>query len=235
VWKMWSTSTNPNLPALPVDQMPQLNACYDMAWQQRSSGHQYNSQSGHGTLFGLHTQKIIGLVIKSKLCSYCNTFTKKNPGVEVPLHQCWKNHEGSSGSMESSGAVQLLVESFEKHKVVIKRLCCDDESSIRADCQWSNADYMKNNNTTVLPQVPISKGINKGKLVNRADKGKLPAHVPEPLFVADPNHRRKGLSGELIKIDTANVSSKFTMTRMDTVRIAKNFGYMARTLKHRKP
>jgi hypothetical protein len=28
---------------------------------------------------------------------------------------------------------------------------------------------------------------------------------------------------------------KFTMTRMDTVRIAKNFGYMARTLKHRKP
>jgi hypothetical protein len=236
VWKLWLNSNDANLPALPVDRMPhQLNACYDMAWQQKGSGHRYNSQSGHGTLFGLHTRKIIGLVIKSKLCSYCNNLTRKNPGDDVPLHKCWKNHEGSSGSMESCGAIQVLVEAFEKHKVVIKRLCCDDDSSIRADCQWSNADYLMNNSTTILPQVAISKGVNKGKLQARPDKGKLPAHVPEPFFVADPNHRRKVLSGDLIKLDSANVSMKFTMTRMDTVRLAKNSGYMARTLKHRDP
>jgi hypothetical protein len=234
VWKMWYN--DPTLGPIPVERMPQIDASYDMAWQQKGSGHQYNSQSGHGSLFGRYSRKIIGLVIKSKLCSFCASFKKKNPEAEedqVPWHSCWKNHVGSSGSMESSGAVDVLVEAFEKRKVVIKRLCCDDDSSIRADCQWSNADYLKNNNTDVLPKVAISKGKNKGKLQDRPDKGKLPSHVPEPLFVADPNHRRKGLTGELIKLDMSRVDEKFTMTRMDSTRIGKNFGYMARTLKDR--
>jgi hypothetical protein len=84
VWKMWEG--DPTLCPMPVDRMPQLDATYDMAWQQKGSGHQYNSMSGHGSLFGRHTRKIIGLVIKSKPCSYCNTYKKKNPGAE-----CWKN------------------------------------------------------------------------------------------------------------------------------------------------
>jgi hypothetical protein len=154
---------------------------------------------------------------------------------DVPLHHCWNNHEGSSGSMELIGAVELLVEAFEKRKVVISRLCCDDDSSIRANCQCSNTNYLKNYGVDTLPKVPISKGINKGKLQDRPDKGKLPAHVPEPKFVADPNHRRKILSGELIQLDTSKVSEKFTMTRMDTTRLSKNFGYMVRTLKQRDP
>jgi hypothetical protein len=229
VWKMWTGDTS--LSAMPVERMPQLEASYDMAWQQKGSGHQYNSQSGHGTLFGRFSRKVIGLVIKSKRCCYCNTFTKKNPGLAVPLHDCWKNHEGSSGSMESIGAVEVLTEAFERYKVVIRKLCCDDDSSIRADCQWSNTDYLKNNNTNVLPMVPKTLGKNKGDLQPRPDKGKLPGHVPEPMFVADPNHRRKLLSGDLIKLDSSKVDLKFTMTRMDTTRITKNFGYMARTLR----
>jgi hypothetical protein len=197
VWKMW-TSDEANMGPVPVDRMPRVDASYDMAWQQKGSGHQYNSQSGHGSLFGRYSRKIIGLVIKSKLCNFCEAFKKSNPGVDeamIPEHHCWKNHNGSSGSMESSGAVDVLVEAFVKRKVVIQRLCCDDDSSIRADCQWSNADYLMNNGTDTLPKVAITKGKNKGKLQDRPDKGKLPAFVPEPEFVADPNHRRKGLTG----------------------------------------
>jgi hypothetical protein len=234
VWKMWKDDET--LGPMPVDRMPQIDASYDMAWQQKGSGHQYNSQSGHGSLFGWYSRKIIGLVVKSKLCNFCNAFKKKSPeDMEVPDHRCWKNHDGSSGSMESSGAVQVLVDAFEQRKVVIKRLCCDDDSSIRADCQWSNADYLKNYNLDEVPKIAITKGKNKGKLQDRPDKGKLPPHVPEPLFVADPNHRRKGLTGELIKLDTSKADEKFTMTRMDSTRIGKNFGYMARTLKQRDP
>ena len=135
--------------------------------------------------------------------------------------------------MESSGAVQVLVDSFEKRKIVIRRLCCDDDSSVRADCQWSNDDFMKNNNTNELPMVKKKHGKNKDQLQCRPDKGKLPGHVPEPLFVADPNHRRKGLTGELIKLDTSKADNKCTMTRMDSTRIGKNFGYMAWSLKER--
>jgi hypothetical protein len=38
------------------------------------------------------------------------------------------------------------------------------------------------------------------------------------------------LTGELIALDTAKVHDKMTMTRMDSIRIGKNFGYMACTL-----
>jgi hypothetical protein len=213
--------------------MPKVHASYDMAWQQKGSGHVYNSFSGHGVFVGRHTRKVIALVIKSKTCGTCNAWKKKHGDLECLPHTCWKNHEGSSGSMESAGCLELVVQCFERHNVIIERLCCDDDSSIRADCQWNNADYMKNNNTDVLPLVPKKVGKNKGKLQPRPDKGKLPSHVPEPWFVADPNHRRKGLTGELIKLDKSTNDKRFTMTRMDSTRIGKNFGYMARTLKDR--
>jgi hypothetical protein len=88
-----------------------------------------------------------------------------------------------------------------------------------------------NNNTTVVPLVAKNVGKNKGKLQPRPDKGKLPAKVPEPIVVADPNHRCKGLTGERIKLDKSNNDKRFTMTCIDSTRIGKNFGYMARTLK----
>ena len=182
----------------------------------------------------MHSRKVIALVIKSKTCGVCTTWKKKNPDLDenmMPDHTCWKNHVGSSGSMESSGCLELVVNLFDKYNVVVHRLCCDDDSSIRADCQWSNANYLANNNTDVLPMVPKKVGVNKGKLQVRPDEGKLPAHVPEPVFVADPNHRRKGLTGELIKLDKSTTDKRFTMTGMDSTRIGKNFGYMARTLK----
>jgi hypothetical protein len=132
--------------------------------------------------------------------------------------------------MELAGCLQLVVELFDKRKVAVGRLCCDDDSSVRADCKWSNADYCINNNTTVVPMVAKKKGKNKGDLQKRPDKGKLPGHIPEPVFVADPNHRCKGLVSVLIAIDTANIANRFTMTRMDSTRIGKSFGYTASML-----
>jgi hypothetical protein len=97
--------------------------------------------------------------------------------------------------------------------------------------KWSNADYMVNNNTTTPPTIPIAKGPNAGRMKTRPDYGKLPGRIPEPEFVADPNHRRKVLTGELIALDKAKVSERFTMTRMDSTRLGKNFSYMIRALK----
>jgi hypothetical protein len=211
VWKMWVN--DPTLGDIPDERKPQIDASYDMAWQQKGSGHVYNSQSGHGTLFGRISRKVIGLVIKSKLCNYCASFKRKHGDDEpIPLHECWKNHNGTSGAMEPSGAVEVIVRAYEKYKVVIRRVCCDDDSSIRANCAWSNADYLKNYNKTELPLVPKTVGINKGEPQPRLDDGKLPSHVPEPTFVADPNHRRKGLKGELIKLDLSTAKEKLTMT-----------------------
>jgi hypothetical protein len=106
-----------------------------------------------------------------------------------------------------------------------------DDASTRALLRWSNADFMKNNNTTEPPKVFVTRGPNKGvKMQPRPDKGKLPGDIPEPTFVADPNHRRKVLNGELVVLANSKVKEKATMTRMDSTRIAKNFGYFIRTL-----
>jgi hypothetical protein len=136
-WKKALTDESIELDPL---EFPKVDASYDMAWQQKGSGHQYNSMSGHGSMFGSRTRKIIGLVIKSKMCCYCNASKKKAPQLPVAPHNCWKNHDGSSGSMESAGCVELVVEAFDKRHVIISKLCCNDDSSIRADCRWSNAD-----------------------------------------------------------------------------------------------
>jgi hypothetical protein len=129
----------------------------------------------------------------------------------------------------------MTIELYHDYKCIVDLICIDDDASTRSLLKWSNADYMNNNNTTIAPQVQITKGPNIGKLHPRPDRGKLPAYIPEPSFVADPNHRKKVLTGELIALDKARVQERATMTRMDSTRLGKNFGYMIRTLKHLDP
>jgi hypothetical protein len=209
-FETWKSALFDETVVLDRKRLPWVDASYDMAWQQKGSGLQYNSASGHGSMFGALTRHVIGLVVKSKICGLCTAARKKDPTVDFGQHEgrCWKNHNGTSSSMESAGCLEIIVSNFDKYKVSIRKLCCDDDSSIRADCQWSNANYLINNKTDVLLMVPKMVGINKGKLQVRPDKGKLPGHVPEPHFVADPNHRRKGLTGELIKLDKARMEQR---------------------------
>jgi hypothetical protein len=135
----------------------------------------------------------------------------------VPLHNCTKNHDGSSSAMEPLACLEMVTELYFKRSVVVGAICIDDDdASTRSMLKWSNANYMNNTNTTEVPKVPISKGPNKGKLQDRPDRGRLPAEIPEPLFLADPNHRRKVLTGELIALASSKVADKATMTRMDS-------------------
>jgi hypothetical protein len=68
-------------------------------------------------------------------------------------------------------------------------------------------------------------------LHDRPDNGKLLANVPEPAFVADPNHRKKVLTKDLRALNQKLVADKFGMSNMDVGRIRKNYGYMIRLLK----
>jgi hypothetical protein len=238
---LWKQSIGNKNMVLSKNKYPLLLCSFDMGWQQRSSGNSYNSQSGHGLLVGGLTRKPICFVIKSKRCNTCITWKAKNKdlveaaeldGEELlmPDHKCTKNHDGSSSSMEPQACLHMVIELYEKYNCIVERICADDDASTRSMLQWNNADYMMNNNTTVRPLAAKVRGPNKGKLQARKDKGRLPAHVPEPFFVADPNHRRKVLTGELLALAKSTVSVKCTMTKMDATRIGKNFSYMIRQL-----
>ena len=238
VQKKVNQTTEVNGLELPTRKYPVINGSYDAAWQQKNSGHRYDSPSGHGLIFSQHTRKPLCYGVRSKLCGFCSSFKKKNPGAtdeDITAHDCSKNWNGSSGAMEADIAVELLTTMNDKYNCTIGMLCCDDDSTLRADCQWNNDTYKEKHNTDELPMVPITRGPNKGKLQPRPDKGKLPGRVSEPGMVNDPNHRRKLWTGELIMLSRSKKEERLTMTKMDATRLGKNFGYMARTLKDVTP
>ncbi|XP_078315372.1 uncharacterized protein LOC111116349 [Crassostrea virginica] len=89
-----------------------LSLSYDAGWQKRGSGKNYNSLSGHASMIGLHTKKVVGYSVMSKTCRKCDVATKS--GNTVPDHDCRKNWGGSSKAMEPAMAVNILNEIKEK-------------------------------------------------------------------------------------------------------------------------
>jgi hypothetical protein len=229
----WKQALTDKTVVIPPARFAKIDVSFDMGWQQRSSGNRYASPSGDALLVGARTRKPVAIDIKSKKCNFCSAWdrNKKTEG-DPPEHNCRKNHNGSSSSMEA--CLLMVVDLYNNANCIVFRICADDDASTRSLLRWSNADYMRNNGTTEVPKVFVTKGPNKGvKQQPRPDRGRLPGHIPEPLFVADPNHRRKVFTGELLTLKMSKVATRFTMTKMDCTRLGKNFGYMVRTLKRR--
>ena len=233
--------------ALPQELWPKLTTSADMGWQQKGSGRKYNSVSGHAFLVGTETRGILAKALCSKLCHYCKTWCRRHTVDEdPPVHDCTINHKGSSGSMEPVAILKMVVHLKEQHQAIVSVIVTDDDSSIKSKLKWRNEDWKANNNTDENPTI-----INgKGNIVPRPNRGKLPKDIPEPSFLADPNHRRKTMVGELYKLEakpkthpdkltkkqltkikTESYSWNLTMTKMDCMRlVSTNFGFMARTL-----
>jgi hypothetical protein len=51
-FETWKSALADDTIVLDRNMLPKIDASYDMAWQQKGSGHEYNSSSGHGSLFG---------------------------------------------------------------------------------------------------------------------------------------------------------------------------------------
>jgi hypothetical protein len=132
-----------------------VTASVDGAWQKRSSGHTYDSPSGHNILIDCVTKLIIGVIVYAKHCGVCDRGGAQQPEPAVPAavpaeaagedlkmdelldasgkdHRCPKNFKGSSKSMEAIGAVQLVTEAFRTGKIWIEKLVGDDDSTSRA-------------------------------------------------------------------------------------------------------
>ena len=227
---LWKQSVTERNITLDKRKYPRIKVCFDMGWQQRGSGKSYNSQSGHALYIGGRTKKPVSLCIKSKFCNTCAQLRGQHGPVKD--HDCMRNWFGSSGAMEAASALDMLVELYRQFNTVLEFIVADDDSSTRAMLSWDNDDYLKNNNTTVLPKVKKKAGPNRGDLQDRPDGvGRLPGDIPEPKFAADPNHRRKLLTGELKALAELKVAERLTMTGMDVQRINKNYGHFLKQMR----
>ena len=171
---------------LTKEEWPRVKAGTDMGWNQKGSGRKYNSKSGHCFFCGSLKRQAICKATCSKACAKCKSwYTTHTIDEKVPAHDsCTINYAGSSQSMEPNAVLELYTKMY-KERVIVSVIICDDDSSIKAKLKWSNANYIIN---------------SKGNLTTRPDQGALPRHMPEPTYVADPNHRRKTLSGVLYKL-----------------------------------
>ena len=77
----------------------------------------------------VHCQKILDYVVKSKLCVICQKYKKIE---NIPEHDCTKNHEGSSKSMEVDGILEMVVNMFEKNNVSVMSITADDDTTMIA-------------------------------------------------------------------------------------------------------
>jgi len=69
---------------------------------------------------------------------------KEHEGNNImPEHECTINHEGGSGAMESAALLDMLHFISTNYPVNVTVVLTDDDSTMRAVTQWSNADYAR--------------------------------------------------------------------------------------------
>ena len=78
------------------------------SWQKRG----YSSHNGIVTVISLDTKKCLDVEVLSDKCQECQKWGEKinDPGYNAwkASHECKINHEGSAGSMETTGAVRIF-------------------------------------------------------------------------------------------------------------------------------
>jgi hypothetical protein len=102
---------------------------YDMGWTKRSSGNRYDSQSGHCHIVGYNTQKVIGTFVYCKVCCTCAAAEKY--GMDPEDHNCARNYEGASKSMESDAILRMCIDA-PNHGYYITVIVSDDDTNMRA-------------------------------------------------------------------------------------------------------
>ena len=130
--------------------------------------------------------------------------------------------------MEGAALVDMFHRLYDQKHVLMTCVIMDDDSKMKAQLRWSNEDYKLHHGSN-------PKAMSKtGSQYSRTNNGKLRYPIPEPLFLADPAHRKKTLHNKLYDLLKMPQSSpQFCgIVEADILRITKNFLYMSRQLPH---
>jgi hypothetical protein len=79
----------------------------------------------------------------------------------------------------------MVTNLYNKFSCKVKKMITDDDSTIKANCRWSNEDYKKH-----YGDYPRVEGKDGKKHLQKC-MGKLRYPVDKPDFLADPNHKVK--------------------------------------------
>ena len=169
-----------------------------MGWPTKGSGKSYNSHTGFGHQIGCYTSKVLNSII---LCRYCKTCERaKQTNIKAREHDCIKNWDASSKAMEPHGILDLVCNSATDRGYVTDWIVSDDDTSMRAILKHKKTD-------------------------SDTDKGKLPSHIPEPIFKADPSHRVKVVAKYFYALKNQKVADSI-MSGPIAARLKRSWRYM---------
>ena len=79
-------------------------------------------------LYLANTQKLLHIGVRNRLCYICSQAQTKN--VEPPIHECYKNWEQNSQSLESDIMLEGFLAAESKHGVRYMRLIGGEDNFI---------------------------------------------------------------------------------------------------------
>ncbi|XP_071146651.1 uncharacterized protein [Mytilus edulis] len=128
-------------------------ASFDGGWQKRGSGWNYNSNTGHATMIGKETGKIMLWDQRSRSCKTCEYHLANQ--TTIPDHLCSKNWYGSSKAMESDMAVSMA-HTLKNDGCEIKVIHADNDSATTSKLKVDFEDLEKRDD-----QNHLKKGLSK--------------------------------------------------------------------------
>ena len=129
---------------------------YDMGWQRRSSGRNYNSMSGHGSIFA--NGSLVAFGVRTTTCRICEVAAKNKKSP--PIHDCRRNWDGSSKAMEADVAVELF-KNLKDNNSLVKNIIMDDDTTtihhLRSEISHGLVKLSDTNHSKkILPQCYIN-------------------------------------------------------------------------------
>jgi len=103
--------------------VPAITVIVDGGWCKRSHKHSYNALSGVGVIFGKETKKLLFIGVRNKFCSVCAKGHEKE-------HDCFKNWDGASSSLECDIIVEGFRKSEEQHGLRYTTFIGDGDSAV---------------------------------------------------------------------------------------------------------
>nr|XP_022290026.1 uncharacterized protein LOC111101728 [Crassostrea virginica] len=133
-----------------------LTVSVDAGWQKRGSGRSFDSLSGHCSMIGTQTGKVLDCEVRIKSCRICeHAKREKNQPKD---HNCRQNWQGSSKSMEQDMVISMVKKKLEKG-INISTVICDEDTTTMSRLRqnvshsitkMSDKNHIKKNFTSTL-------------------------------------------------------------------------------------
>ncbi|XP_062588881.1 uncharacterized protein LOC134250534 isoform X2 [Saccostrea cucullata] len=153
-------------------QSSSISVSVDGGWQKRGSGRSYDSLTGHCSMMGACTGKVIDYSVRNKSCKICENAERKK--TSPAPHDCTRNWTGSSKSMEPDMVVDMVERTLNKG-VRMEAVIGDDD-------------------TTAISRINSELDANIRK---QSDKNHVKKNVANSLYNLQKTH--KNLSTKVIK------------------------------------